>query len=298
MHLIFMPTRRGFLKNVAATVVPLILPMGIRKRRREDSFWFIQAETRACWEVADPVQWAMANACTPVLERASEGLRRFTPNDGDRITRLVVRRCGLNLLELRPDQVVVHYWGQHGQADLRPFFKLHRLARPEVEVVLRDRKREVVTTRTGDDFLFGDRLAAEFPLDLYLSKWSSRCSLQPDDWTAAPGTRSGYAWSGVEDNIPWIALKAAWRQAAPLTCLNCDQPTVLTNFGFPWTGLFNRSAKFVHVCGACRRSFQDDSVQDPDAWIVANLDVEVRPHFDMEQGRRVRRDHLVRTRGS
>ena len=41
------------------------------------------------------------------------------------IIRLVVRRCRLNLLELRPNQVVVHYWSRHGQADLRPFFKQH-----------------------------------------------------------------------------------------------------------------------------------------------------------------------------
>jgi len=121
---------------------------------------------------------------------------------------------------------------------------------------------EVATTQHGDDFLFGDRLAADFPLDLYLNKWQGRFVNQPDDWTPAPGTRSGFAWGGVEDNIPWIALKAAWRRSAPLTCLNCEQPTILTNFGEPWTGLLHRSAKFVHVCEKCRRSFRDESVKD------------------------------------
>ena len=148
--------------------------------------------------------------------------------------------------------------------------------------MLRDRKKDVVTTQTGDDFLFGDRLATDFPLDLYLSKWATRFSLQPDDWTAAPGTRSGYAWEGVEDNrIPWAALKSAWRQTAPMICLNCDTPTILTNFGYPWTGLFNRLAKFVHVCGACRRSFKDELVNDVANWMVANLDDETRPDYEL-----------------
>jgi len=232
------------------------------------------------------VQWSLQNTHEPVLERATEGLLKLTPGDGDRIIRLVVRRCRLNLLELHPGQVVVHHWGQH-RADLRSFFKQHGLARPKIEVVLRDRKKEIVTAQTGDDFLFGDRLTTDFPLNLYLSKWASRFTLQPDDWTAAPGTRSGYAWGGVEDNIPWIALKAAWRQAAPLICLNCDLPTILTNFGYPWTGLLNRSAKFVHVCGACRRSFRDDSVIDVPGWMTANLDAEARPDSEMVWDRRI-----------
>jgi hypothetical protein len=42
--------------------------------------------------------------------------------------RLITRRRKLNLLELRPGRVMVQHWGQQGQADLRPFFKQHRLA--------------------------------------------------------------------------------------------------------------------------------------------------------------------------
>ncbi len=72
-------------------------------------------------------------------------------------------------------------------------------------------------------------------------------------------------------------------------CLNCDQPTILTNFGYPWTGLLNRSAKFVHVCGTCRRSFRDDSVKDVPGWMAANLDAEVRPDYEMVWDRRVKR---------
>ena len=287
--------RRHFLQTTATVIASWLLPRSIFARTPDRSFWFVHADSCTSWPVADPLQWSLEHAHEPCLERATEGLRKLTPDDGDRIIRLVVRRCRLNLLELHANLVVAHHWGQH-RADLRPFFKTHRLARPDVEVVLRDRKKENVTTQTGNDFLFGDRIAADFPMNLYQSKWSSRFTLQPDDWTAAPGTRSGYAWEGVEDNrIPWIALKAAWRQAAPLMCLNCDQPTILTNFGYSWTGLLNRSASFIHVCGACRRSFRDETVKNVRAWIVANLDPEVRPDAEMVWNRRVARGREGRT---
>jgi len=288
------PSRRHFLQTAAAAVASFILPRSLFARNPDRTFWFIHADFCTSWPVADPVKWSLDHAHEPILERATEGLRKLTPDDGDRIIRLVVRRCRLNLLELHPDQVVVHHWGQH-RADLRPFFKQHRLARPEVDVVLRDRKKEVATTQTGDDFLFGDRLAADFPLALFQSKWANRFNLQPDDWTPAPGTRSGYAWGSVEDNIPWIALKVAWRQAAPLICLNCDHPTILTNFGYPWTGLLNRSAKFIHVCGACRRSFRDEAVKDVPGWMAANLEAEARPDAEMVWDRRVARGREGRT---
>ncbi len=283
-----MTNRRQFIQATAAVTASLFLPRSLFATTPNKSFWFLHADTQACWPVADPVRWSLDHAHEPILERATEGLRKLTPDDGDRIIRLVVRRCHLNLLELHADQVVVHHWASH-RADLRAFFETHRLARPEVEVVLRDRKKEIVTTQHGDDFLFGYRLAAEFPLDLYLSKWASRFNLQPDDWTPAPGTRSGYAWEGVEDNrIPWAALKSAWRQAAPMICQNCDTPTILTNFGKPWTGMFNRSPKFVHVCGACHRSFRDETVKDVAGWMEANLEVEVRPGYEMVWDRRVK----------
>jgi len=284
-----MPTRRDILKSTAAAVASFILPRSLFATTPDHRFHFLHADTLNSFQVANPVQWSLDHAHEPILERAAKGLLKLTPDDGDRIIRLVVRRCSLNLLELHEEQVVVHHWASH-RADLRPFFRTHRLARPDVEVVLLDRKKEIVTAQTGDDYLFGDRLADNFPLDLYLSKWSGRFTLQHDDWTAAPGTRSGYAWGSVEDSIPWIALKAAWRQAAPLICLNCDQPTILTNFGVPWNGMLNRSAKFIHVCGACRRSFRDDSVKDVPAWVEANLEAEFRPDSEMVWDRRVKRE--------
>lgn len=284
------PSRRQFIQATAAVTASLVLPRSLVARRSDRSFWFLHAVSCTSWPVADPVRWSLDHAHEAVLERAAEGLRGLTADGGDRIIRLVIRRCGLNLLELGPNQVVVHYWSQHGQADLRPFFKQHGLARPDVEVVLRDRKQESVTTKPGDDFLFGDRFALDFPFDLFVSKCASRFVHQPDDWQPAPGTWSGFAWEGVEDNrIPWTAMKSAWRRAIPMTCLNCDQPTLLVNFGYPWTGLFNRSPRFTHACGTCRQSFTYDSVTDVAGWMAVNLDPEVRPGYDMLWDRRVAR---------
>jgi hypothetical protein len=179
--------------------------------------------------------------------------------------------------------------GTHGLADLRPFFKSHRVARPEIEVVLRERKKEVITTQPGDDFLYGDRIASDFPFDLFQSKWGRRFKQEADDWQPAPGS-SGFTWDGVEDgSIPWIALKSAWRRTAPGTCLNCDGPTLLVNFGLRPVGMFNRSPNFVRVCGTCRRLFRDETVKDVGAWIVQNLDAEVRPDAEMIWGRRLNR---------
>jgi hypothetical protein len=58
------------------------------------------------WPVDDAVAWCLENAQQPILERASAGLLQLTPADGQGIIRLVVRRCRLNLLELRPSRVV------------------------------------------------------------------------------------------------------------------------------------------------------------------------------------------------
>jgi hypothetical protein len=277
--------RRHFLQSTAAALAALILPRNLLART-PDHFFFIHADSCNSWPVADPVAWSLENVREPILERAAEGLAKLTMSDGDRIVRLVVRRCRLNLLELRPDQVVVHQWGQL-QADLRPFFKTHRLARPEIEIVLRDRKKEITTTKPGDDFLFGDRIAPDFPLDLFQSKWANRFTKEADDRQAAPSTNSGFAWAETENNrIPWVALKSTWRRAAPGVCLNCDTPTILVNFGLRQVGMFNRCPYFVRICGTCRRSFRDETVKDVGEWMAANLDVDVQPRFEMVWGRK------------
>jgi hypothetical protein len=265
-----------------------LFPWKFFSRNADESFWFLHADTGASWEISDPVEWPLANVNLPVLVRASEGLGKLTTQDGDRILRLVTRRCGLNLIEQSPRIIVVSYWGQTGLADVRPFFKKHQLARNDVHVLLKDRKKEIVTSHTGDDFLFGETLAPDWPLDHFLMKWRCRFLSQPDDWTAAPETWSGYAWEGLEPNrIPWAALKSTWRRGNAIPCRNCDRPTILVNFGEPWTALFRRSPWFICVCSACRRSFRDESVKDVGAWIAANLDSQFRPGFVMNWNRQM-----------
>ena len=242
------------------------------------------------WPVLDPIQWSLEHANGPVLARASEGLGKLTVNDGERILRLVLRRCSLSLIEIHSGQVVVDHWGPN-QADLRPFFKAHGLAQPEIEVVLRDRKNDTISKTTGDSFLFGVLLTSDFPLDLFQKKWERRFLNESDDWQGAPNTNSGFAWEGVEEGcIPWIALKSAWRRSGSGVCLNCDGETILTNFGLRQVGFFNRSPVFVSICGECHRRFRDDSISNVRAWILANLDEAVRPDFELMWGKRVKRE--------
>jgi len=281
-----MTNRREFLQTTAAIAGSLILPKSVFATP-SSNFHFIHADSCMSWPVADPVLWSLQNAHDPILERATEGLSKLTTSDGDRIIRLVVRRCSLNLIELQPGRVLVNHWGSN-RADLKAFFKTHGLARPEIEVVLRDRKNETVSTLPGDSFLYGVRLASDFDLELFQSKWKRRFSNEADDWQSARGTSSGFAWDGMEDGfIPWMALKSAWRRVGGVACQNCSGPMLLTNFGFRQVGMFNRSGFVEHVCGTCRRSFRDETV-NAKAWIVANLDAEVWPGFEMVWGKRLK----------
>jgi hypothetical protein len=241
--------------------------------------------------VGDPVVWSLEHAHEPILERARERLVTLDGTDPQRVIRVVVRRCALNLLELQPGRVVVHHWGQQGQAGLRPFFRRHGLARKGVEVALIDRKREVTTVQAGNAFLYGERLVPSWPWKVYWTKWQRRALEERDDWTAAPHTCSGFAWEGIEPTrIPWTALKSAWRQKTPLVCLNCDQPTLLTNFGLPQYGMFNRESLFLHACRQCQRQFQDYSIDryDVGKWMVSHLDAEVLPDFILWMGKPVK----------
>lgn len=280
-----MTNRREFLQTTATFAGSLILPQSIFAKQPDPNFHFIHSDTLNHWPVADPVQWSLEHAHEPILERAAEGLSKLTMSDGERIVRLVVRRSYLNLLEVLPERVVVDHWGSN-RADLKPFFKSHRLARPEIEVVLRDRRKETVTTLTGDSFLYGVPFTSDCDLDLFQSKWQKRFENEIDDWSAARGTSSGFAWNGLGDGfIPWAALKSAWRSGSGV-CLNCSGPTFLVNFGLRQVGVFNRCGFVEYVCVECRRSFRDESV-DVKAWMAANLDVDVLPGLEMAWGKKV-----------
>jgi hypothetical protein len=280
-----MTNRREFLQTTAAIAGSLLLPKAVFATSAP-VFHFIHTDTLNSWPLTDPVQWSLQNAHQPILARAAEGLSKLTMNDADRIIRLVVRRCSLNLIELQPGRVIVDHWGSN-RADLKPFFKTHGLARPEIDVVLKDRKKETVTTLTGDSFRYGDPLASDFDQELFQSKWEKRFDKEADDWRAAPGTNSGFAWDGFPDGfIPWAAMKSAWQRDGSGFCLNCSGPTFLTNFGLRQVGMFNRSGFVVRVCGTCRRSFRDETV-DVKAWMVANLDAANLPESEMVWDKKV-----------
>jgi hypothetical protein len=286
-----MTNRREFLQTTAAIAGALILPKTVLATSAP-TFHFLHADSCNHWPLTDPVQWSIEHAHDPILARAAEGLGKLTECDGNRIIQLVVRRCSLNLIELQSGCVVVDHWGSQ-QADLKPFFKDHGLARPEIEVLLRDRKKETLTTQSGDSFLYGVPIASDFDLELFKYKWERRFSNEPDDCTAVLGTSSGFAWNGLQDGfIPWAAMKSAWRSGSGV-CLNCSGKTLLVNFGLRQAGVFNRCGFVEHVCGACRRSFRDETV-DVKSWMTASLDVEVRPEAEIIWGKRVKRTAMER----
>src|SRR5437868_1831521 len=112
------PTRRNFLQTALAAIPSLFLPRSLRAGGPSRSFWFLHTRSGASWPVDDPVAWALANTGQPVLERARQRLVTLDTADPERVIRLVVRRCRLNLLDVRPRRVDVHYWGEGGCADL------------------------------------------------------------------------------------------------------------------------------------------------------------------------------------
>jgi len=281
-----MTNRREFLQASAAIAGASFVPHSLFAAPTP-SFHFIQTTTLKSWPIANPVQWCLDHKHDPILERACDGLCNLSINEPDRIIRLVVRRCGLNLIQIQPNQVNVHHWPQQ-LADLRPFFKNHGLTSPKVKVTLLDRKKEIATHKTGDEFLYGLPIAQDFPIELFVTKWSNRFQREADDHQAAPMTNSGFAFDELEDGqIPWSALKSTWQRSQPDSCLNCTGETILVNFGFRQVGVFNRSPNFVSICPQCRRSFVDDSIKDVAEWMAANLKTDFCPVGEVVWGKRV-----------
>jgi hypothetical protein len=285
----FLPSRRNFLQTAVAAVASLFLPRSLRAAAPNPAYWFLHTESGASWPVDDPVAWALENAGKPLLERARARLVTLDAADPQRVIRLVVRRCSLNLLEVRPGRVVVHYWGQAGRADLRPFFKRHRLARRAVAVRWIDRKRERSAVLRGDEFLYGAPLGWFFPVGLYRAKWRRRGIAEAGDRHAAPCSDSNYCWDGVPPRcIPWGVLKSAWRHEEAPPCRNCDGPTLVKSFGYFVCGFYKRGPVGTRVCLRCRRGFEDNGPWDGPGWLRANLEEALLPSWDLMFGRPVR----------
>lgn len=269
-----MNNRRYFLQSLAIGAGAFLFPSIAVADSQAKRFHIIQTTTLNSWPIVNPAQLCLDHKHNPVLERAYDGLCSLSVNDEDRIIRLVVRRCGLNLVDVQPTQVTVHHWSQQ-LADLRPFFNEHLLVSPDVQVTLLDRKKEIATNKTGDEFLYGQSIAKYFPVERFVSKWNNRFQKEYDDHLAGPKNNAGLAWDGLElGQIPWCALKSAWQGTQSAPCLNCSGETILVNFGYRQVGLFNRSPNVVSVCPQCRRSFVDDSIKHVAGWIAANLETD------------------------
>ena len=159
---------------------------------------------------------------------------------------------------------------------------------PDVQVTLLDRKKEAATQKTGNEFLHGTKIAKDFRIELFLSKWNNRFVNESDDQQAAPSTNSVFASAGLADGqIPSAALKSAWQRLQTAWCRNCDQPTILLNFGLKQVGLFNRSPNFVSIYPKCRCSFVDESIKDVAGWMAGNLSADFLPVGELVWGKRV-----------
>jgi hypothetical protein len=141
-----MINRRNFLQSTTGIGVSCILPK--IPVPPVANFHLIRTDTLASWSVTDPVEWSFRNADQPIPARAADRLGKLTNEDDQRVIRLVVRRCGLNLVEIKSNQVTVHYWSDQ-LADLRPFFKASELASPDVQATLINRKTEVTQRSLG-----------------------------------------------------------------------------------------------------------------------------------------------------
>jgi len=159
---------------------------------------------------------------------------------------------------------------------------------PEVQVTLLDRKKEAATQKTGNEFLHGTKIAKDFPIEQFLSKWNNRLMKETDDHQAAPLTNSGLSWNGLADGqIPWVRLKSSWKRSKSVSCLNCDKKSILVNFGLKQVGLFNRSPNFNSIYTKCRRSFVDESITDFAGWMAGNLNADFSPVGELVWGKRV-----------
>lgn len=228
------------------------------------------------WAVVDPISWCLANAHQPLLAPARHRLLTLDARtDQERIANVVLRRCGLNLVDIwSPDRVVIHYWT--ALADPRPLFKEQRLARPEVQVAHLRHKTGAVLLQPGDHFLFGETPWPGFRWAQYREKWDRRAQEEADDWM--PANRSTYSWERMSERwIPWAVLKAIWRQEDAPLCPNCDVLLILIAFRLARHLLSANDAYLDRACFSCRRCFRYWSWGDLWPWLVQHLEPALLP---------------------
>jgi hypothetical protein len=241
------------------------------------AFYFIHNKKLDVWSITDPVQWCLDHKTDPMLERAWEGLSARSPDEGERILRLVLRRCGLILVEIDLPQVNVQHWGQL-VCDLRPFFKKQELTGDEIRVRLLNRKKEIATEKCGRDFLYGAPLAPNFPFEIVNQKWLQRSVIELDDDTLAPLSQQEVYTRNVGP-ITWGTLKSIWQRNDPDVCPNCEQSTsIVVSYRMRVCGFYRFSPDVIRICAKCRRSFVDSS-RNMREWIRENVDQRYWPEW-------------------
>ena len=223
---------------------------------------FFDLGTGQCIAVPNPTAWCIANAHTPLLSRARERLELSdSDTEQDRVLRVVLRRCGLLLLEQRGSSfLAIQYWKDRSSVidSLRPYFREHGLATPEVIVALINRKREQTDVVAGDRFLYGDPVNDAFPWEEFRQKWESRHQLEADDDQQSAGVFC-VKFAGPYP-VSWSTLKECWSQEEGIPhCQNCDEPLVVAGrrgHGRAW-----------RVCLNCQRSFEDW----PKEWLATRI---------------------------
>ena len=244
-----------------------------------DRYFLLHAPTGESWQVTDPVGWCLEHRLDPLLSRGRERLVTLGPEDGDRIVRLVTRRCGLVLIDLAsPWSVVVHHWAEP-PPDIREFLKNRGLAKHEVKVALANTKNEVVALRPGSDFLHGEPARPRFPWRRFEAKWRRLHVQEPDDWQAAPLTWNTLCWDEADQErvIPWIVLKSIWPRDQAPPCPNCDTPLVVLRFLWVLPILFSGIRRITRGCFGCHQEFTETVEWDFWAWLVKTLNYELLP---------------------
>ncbi len=237
-------------------------------------FYFLHRESGEDRTVDDPAAWLIQNADEPGRERARQRVV-LNPRDPERLIRVALRRCGLALVHLVCEvRVVVHCWGE--PPDLRPFFRRYGLARPAVQVAVRNVKTGKLVVQPGSDYLYGDPIGLGFPWGNWLERYAGRYTEWADDEEAARVSTTNFLWRHAGPSfIPWRVLKAIWgRDRVP--CPNCDQTLTVVAVSWHQGPLSYRPGKVARLCSLCCRGFSSD-LHDPLSWLAATLQHELRP---------------------
>jgi len=290
------------LVNDAGGLVATPPPLGSRAALELlPSKWLFDDQTGDFWPTEDLYRWIDDHAHGERFERAWQGLDEA--DDPDRRLRLVLRRCSFQTVEIElppagapaaelsggdaptaaevsPARAIItvqHWSTQHG--DVRPLFKALGLPRPGNVVRRINRKKGTVSTVDATEYLYGLPPAAGLDLAVLEAKWSRRPAGGPPDWSVATTRVWRDSWpQRLAYGTPWAALEHAWSRVTPLECPNCDEPTILTGYGWQWAGMFRHVGVREYTCLTCRKRF-DEPEADMKAWIAATIAPKFRPRL-------------------